>query len=41
MEEKEVREVSEKELAELLESMSDGMVITVSFGEAKNDEEGD
>lgn len=41
MEEKEVVEVSEKELAALLESMSDNMVITVSFREAEYDREGD
>lgn len=41
MEEKAVVEVSEKELAALLESMPGSMVITVSFGEAKKDGEGD
>ena len=41
MEEKAVVEVSEKELAALLESMPDSMVITVSFGEAENDGERD
>jgi hypothetical protein len=39
MEEKAVVEVSENELAALLESMPDNMVITVSFGEAENDGE--
>lgn len=41
MEEKAVVEVSEKELAALLESMPDNMVIKVSFREAEKDGKGD
>lgn len=37
MEENEVREVLEKELAALLESMPGNMVIRVEFGEAGTD----
>ena len=41
MEEKEVVEVSEKELAALLETMPDNVVVRVTFGEGENDREGD
>ncbi len=41
MVEKQIGDISEKELAALLESMPDNMVITVSFGEAENDGERD
>lgn len=35
MEEKQTRDISEKELAEMLEAMPDNVVIRVAFGEAK------
>lgn len=41
MEEKEVVEVSEKELAALLETMPDNVVVRVTFGEGEKDGEGD
>lgn len=41
MEEKAVVEVSEKELAVLLESMPENMVIRMSFGEEEKNGEGD
>ncbi len=41
MEEKAVVEVSEKELAALLESMPENMVIRMSFGEEEKNGEGD
>ena len=41
MEEKAVVEVSEKEIAALLESMPENMVIRMSFGEEEKNGEGD
>ena len=37
MEEKQTRDISERELAEMLESMPDNMVIRVAFGEEAED----
>lgn len=40
MEEKQIRDVSEKELAVLLENMPDNVVIQVVFNEEADDERG-
>ena len=40
MEEKQTREVSEKELAEMLENMPDNVVVQVVFNEEADDERG-
>lgn len=37
MEEKQTRDISEKELSEMLESMPDNVVIRVAFGEEAGD----
>lgn len=41
MEENQTRDISDKELAKLLESMSDNMVIKVTFGEEEKDGKGE
>ncbi len=41
MEENKTTEVSEKELAALLETMPDNVVVRVTFGEGEKDGEGD
>ncbi len=41
MEENQTRDISEKELAMLLETMPDNMVIKVTFGEEEKDGEGE
>lgn len=41
MEENQIRDISEKELVKLLETMPDNMVIKVIFGEEGKDGEGE
>ena len=41
MEENQIGDISEKELAALLESMPENMVIRMSFGEEEKNGEGD
>ena len=41
MEEDQTRDISEKELAKLLESMPDNMVVQVTIGEEEKDGEGE
>lgn len=41
MEEDQITEVSEKELAALLETMPDNVVVRVTFGEEEKDGKGD
>lgn len=41
MEEDQTRDISEKELVKLLESMPDNMVVRVTFGEEEKDGKGE
>lgn len=41
MEENQTRDISEKELVKLLETMPDNMVIKVTFGEEERDGKGE
>lgn len=41
MEEDQTRDISEKELIKLLESMPDNMVVRVTFGEEEKDGKGE
>lgn len=41
MEENQTRDISEKELVKLLETMPDNMVVRVTFGEEKTDGKGE